>query len=78
MTAVDFGHWVLPDHRRGLLCWHPISGELVLHRPSGSDNDILAVIDTEAELRRRIKGWEQHCFTSNGLAWLAAQLEDVR
>jgi len=78
MTSIDCGYWVLPDHRRALLCWHPISGELVLHHPAGSKNDVLAIIGDETELRRRIDGWEHHCFTSNGLAWLAGQLEGAR
>jgi hypothetical protein len=78
MTNVDFGDWVLPDHRRAQLCWHVLSGELVLHHPSARRNDLLAVIYSEGELRRRLDGWEHHCFTSNGLAWLAGQLEGCR
>jgi hypothetical protein len=78
MTNVDCGWWVLPDHKRALLCWHCRSGELVLHRPDGRTNDLLAVIYSEAELRRRLDGWEHHCFTGNGLAWLAGQLEGCR
>jgi hypothetical protein len=78
MTNIDFGHWVLPDHRRGLLCWHRLSGDLILHRPDGQTNDLLAVIPDEVELRRRLDGWEHHAFTTNGLAWLAAQLEGCR
>lgn len=78
MTNIDFGQWVLPDHRQALLCWHCLSGELVLHRPDGKTNDLLAVITSETELRRRLDGWEHHNFTGNGLAWLAAQLDGCR
>jgi hypothetical protein len=78
VTNVDFGWWVLPDHRRGLLCWHCRSGDLVLHRPDGQTNDLLAVIFSETEIRRRLEGWEHHCLNGNGLAWLAGQLEGCR
>jgi hypothetical protein len=79
MTNIDFGHqWRLPSGQRCLLCWHRISGELVLHRPDQRANDILAVIPDEAEVRRRLDGWLDHTFTSNGLAWLAAKLDGCR
>lgn len=78
MTNIDFGQWVMPDHRSALLCWHCLSGELVLHKPSGRDNVVLAVIRDEVELRRRLDGWEHHCFTGNGLKWLAEQMDGCR
>lgn len=78
MTNIDFGHWVLPDHRSGLLCWHALSGDLVLHYPDGRRNDLITTIPDEAEVRRRLDGWEHHCFTSNGLGWLAGQLDGIR
>lgn len=79
MTNVDFGHqWRLPSGQRCLLCWHVRSGELVLHRPDQNRNDILAVIYSEAEVRRRLDGWTEHCDLSDGLAWLAGQLDGCR
>lgn len=79
MTNIDFGHqWRLPSGQRCLLCWHCLSGELVLHRPDQRANDILAVIPDETEVRRRLDGWTEHADLKDGLAWLAGQLEGAR
>ena len=78
MNSIDFGHdWYLSDGRRGMLCWYPFSGELVLHRPSGR-SDVLAVIDDELNVRRRLDGYEHHAYTHSGLGWLAGQLDGCR
>jgi len=79
VTNIDFGHqWRLPNGQRCLLCWHVLTGELVLHRPDQNRNDILAVIYSEAELRRRLDGWTDHADLKDGLAWLAGQLDGCR
>jgi hypothetical protein len=82
MTSVDLGHdWLLPNGQRALLCWYPFSGELVLHKPSGPpgrNNEVLAVITDETELRRRLDGYEHHAYTRGGLGWLAGQLDGAR
>jgi hypothetical protein len=78
MTYIQLGHdWLLSDGRRAALCWYPFSGELVLQKPSGR-NEVLAVIDDEVELRRRLDGWEHHAYTRSGLGWLTSQLDGVR
>jgi hypothetical protein len=78
MNYLQLGHdWLLPDGRRAAVCWYPHSGELVLEKPSGR-NEVLAVIDDEVELRRRLDGYEHHAYTRSGLGWLAGQLDGAR
>ena len=76
--SLDFGYWKLPNGRRALLCWNPNNGQLVLHHPDGLTNDLLAVVYSEPELRRRLDGWEFHATLKDGLGWLAGQLDGAR
>jgi len=39
---------------------------------------VLAVIDTEEEVNRRLDGWADHNTTKEGLAWLAQRLDGCR
>ena len=78
MNSLDLGYWTLHDGRRALLCWNPHNGQLVLHHPDGYRNDILGVVYTETELRKRIDGWADHAGTREGLTWLAGQLDGCR
>jgi hypothetical protein len=78
MISLDFGYWRLPDGRRALLCWNPRTGELILHHPDGVTNDLVAVVYTEPELRRRIDGWVDHSTTREGLGWLAQRMDGCR
>lgn len=77
MTSLDFGYWRLPDGRRALLCWNPHNGQLVLHHPN-LHNDLLAVVPSEPELRKRLDGWADHAGSREGLTWLASRLEGCR
>lgn len=78
MMSLDLGWWTLSDGRRALLCWNPHNGQLVLHWPDGFRNDVLAVVHSETELRRRIDGWADHAGTREGLNWLAGRLDGCR
>jgi elongation factor P hydroxylase len=77
MTTIDFGYWRLPDGRRALLCWHPRTGDVVLHHPSGR-SDLITTIHDEAEVRERLVDWPSHCDLRTGLGWLASQLDGAR
>lgn len=76
----DFGWWVMPDGARRLLSWNAATHELKLWAldPTRKKDTILAVIDTEDEVRRRLDGWSDHNDTREGLAWLAQRLEGCR
>jgi hypothetical protein len=79
MTNVDFGaQWRLPNGQGALLCWHRISGELILHRPDGHTNDVLAVNTDEDDVRARLEDWASHCDLPGGLGWVATQMEGYR
>lgn len=78
MTTVDFGHWVLPNGQRGLLCWHPRSGDLILHWPDGRRNDVITTIRDKVEVRQRLVDWPSHCDLPGGLSWVATQLNGAR
>lgn len=75
----DFGWFLQPDGTRRLLSWNAGTKELKFWSLNRFEKDIvLAVITDEAEVRRRLKGWEDHNTTIDGLAWLAQQLEGCR
>jgi hypothetical protein len=78
MMSVDFGYWTLPDGRRALLCWNPHNGQLILHHPDGLRNDLVAVVVSEPDLRKRIDGWADHAGTREGLGWLAQRMSGCR
>jgi len=78
---LDKGWWRMPNGQRRLLSWNAASKELKLWSldpTSRRDDMVLAVIDTEEEVCRRLAGWEAYNDTPEGLAWLAAQLEGCR
>lgn len=75
----DSGWWLMPDGTRRLLSWNAATHELKLWGLTDRQTDeILAVIDTEDEVRERLTGWEQYNDTPEGLGWLAARLEGCR
>lgn len=76
---VDFGWWIQPNGLRRLLSWNAATHELAFWPLLRSEKPtIVAVIDDEDELRRRLDGWADHTDTKEGLAWLAQRLEDYR
>lgn len=76
---LDSGWWVHPDGTRRLLSWNAASHELKFWAVDRRDKDlVLAVIDTEAEVVRRLEGYADHCDTKEGLSWLAQRLEGCR
>ena len=75
----DAGWWRMPDGTRRLLSWNAATKELRLWALHGRQKHItLAVIDTEEDVQRRLKGWEAYNDTDEGLEWLADQLEGCR
>lgn len=76
---LDRGWWVHPDGQRRLLSWNAGTHELAFHSLHRFDRPIiLAVIDTETEVIRRLDGWEAHNDQPGGLGWLAGRLEGCR
>jgi hypothetical protein len=74
---LDFGFWRMNNGQRRLLTWWgPENGALTLDGPGGLD--VLAIIDNEDDLRRRLAGWEDHCDLRDGLGWVATQLKGCR
>lgn len=75
----DSGWWLMPDGTRRLLSWNAGTKELRLWGLTDRQKDIvLAVIDTEDEVHRRLQGWESYNDTPEGLGWLAGQLKGCR
>ena len=75
----DFGWWVQTNGRRRLLSWNQATKELSLWPLDRTENPIvLAVIETEDEVRRRLDGWDAYNDTKDGLGWLARRLEGCR
>lgn len=72
-VALDMGWWVATNGQRKLLTYWADTGALVL-----GDQDVIAIIYDEDDLRRRLTGWAEHCETREGLSWIAAQLEGCR
>lgn len=75
-TWADFGWWIQPDSGlKKLLSWNAETHELafwpLLNR---EPTVVLAVIDTEDEVVRRLEGWQEHTDTEGGLEWLAQRL----
>lgn len=78
-TWCDFGWWRTSTGTRRLLSWNAATHELTLYGLTHWDPDmVVAVIDTEDEVRRRLEGWEAYNDTRGGLAWLAQRLEGCR
>lgn len=76
---LDSGWWVQPDGQRRLLSWNAETKELKFWGLDRCQDDlVLAVIDTEDEVTRRLEGWADHNDTREGLAWLAQRLEGCR
>lgn len=75
----DSGWWRMPDGRRRLLSWNAQTCELKLWALGRNEPDmVLAVIDTEEEVVRRLEGWGAYNDTKEGLAWLAQRLDGCR
>jgi hypothetical protein len=76
----DFGWFLQPDGTRRLLSWNAATKELKLWalNPNRQQDMILAIIDTEDEVRRRLDGWQDHNDTKEGLSWLSQRLEGCR
>jgi hypothetical protein len=75
MAAVlDLGWgWHSPDRPRdGLLSWWPDCGAVVVDGPDGLD--VLGFIADEAEIRRRLQGWEEVANQPDALAWARARV----
>lgn len=76
---LDSGWWVQEDGTRRLLSWNAATHELKFWGLNRRQPDlVLAVIDTEDEVVRRLDGWVAHCDTKEGLEWLAGRLEGCR
>lgn len=76
---LDCGWWLQPNGQRRLLSWNAATKELAfwpLNRQQ--EPDVVAVIDDENEVRRRLQGWEAHNESKEGLSWLAQRLEGHR
>lgn len=82
---LDRGWWLMPNGQRRLLSWNAATKELRLwglkrwiDEEDATDHLVLAVIETEDEVVRRLDGWDAHNDTKEGLSWLAAQLDGCR
>jgi hypothetical protein len=59
--------------RVGLLSWWPDCGAVVVDGPDGLD--LLGFVgDNEAQVRRRLAGWEEMADQPNALAWAWARV----
>lgn len=75
----DFGWWMHPSGIRKLLSWNAATKELAFWPLTRWDQPtIIAVIDSEDEVRRRLDGWAEHNQTKEGLGWLAQRLDGCR
>ena len=80
---LDRGWWWTTNHAgqltRRLLSWNAGTQHLTVLANNRFEKDIvLAVIDTEQEVVRRLAGWENYVESKNGLAWLTRQLEGLQ
>lgn len=76
---LDKGWWLTHTGTRRLLSWNAATKELKLWALNPQeDDDVLAVIDTEDEVCRRLDGWEAYNDTKEGLSWLAERLAGRR
>lgn len=80
---LDRGWWWTTNHAgqltRRLLSWNAATHNLTLLANNNYETDmVLAVIDTEEEVVRRLEGWEDYVESRNGLVWLAQRLEGLR
>lgn len=75
----DQGWWLFPDGHQRLLTWNAGSKTLYFCALNPFEKDqLLARIETEDEVRRRLAGWEEHNTTKDGLDWLEKQLKGCR
>lgn len=75
----DFGWWVHSKGQKRLLSWNEATKELSFWPLARWEKPVvLAVIEDEEEVRRRLEGWESYNDTTEGLGWLAARLEGCR
>lgn len=72
-VPLDMGYWICPNGQRKLLTFWPDTGAVIL-----GDEDVLAVVHDEDDLRRRLEAWPEHCDLRDGLGWVAQQLEGCR
>ena len=72
-NPLDLGWWKIRNGQRRLLTWWPDTGALIL-----GDQDVIALIHDEDDLRRRLTGYADHCDLPDGLGWVATQLEGCR
>ena len=71
----DFGWWVQPNGQRRLLSWNAATKELKLWGLDRlQEDEVIAVIDSESEVRDRLEGWANYNETEEGRAWLEQQL----
>lgn len=70
---LPLGDWFMQDGTQRTLEWLSDTGAVVL-----GGKDVLAIVDNEDDLRRRLSGWADHCELRNGLGWVATQLEGCR
>lgn len=76
---LDKGWWLMPNGTRRLLSWNAATKELNLWPLDRQQKAmVLAVIDTEDEVNRRLDGWDAYNDTREGLTWLAERLEGCR
>ena len=80
---LDKGWWWTTNHAgqltRRLLTWNAATQHLTLLANNNYETDmVLAVIPTEAEVIKRLEGWEDYVESKNGLTWLTQRLEGLR
>lgn len=68
---LDFGYWLDVDGRRGLVTWFRRTGQV--HWLGPRHPELLATIHDEAEVRRRMAGWEDHVPTEP-IDWVRVRL----
>lgn len=69
-AVFDFGWHRMPNGRQSLLSWYPDCGAVMFDGPGGFY--VLGFIKEEAEVRRRLEGWEEVTHEPNALAWARA------
>lgn len=75
---LDFGFWPQPSGPKRLLSWNAETHELSFWPLDREPPIVVAVIETEDEVRARLEGWADHNTKEGGLEWLAGRLDGYR
>lgn len=73
MTAtIDFGWITMPNGRRSLVTYWADCCLVALDGPGGTE--VLGFVANEAEVRLRLKGWEEVVGSAGALDWVRARV----